>query len=241
MDTMSDSPASEPLSATPANNPMPTPVQLYLGSDKGWITLNNARCIGCSEPLPPPDPTELGIPPTLAEKLIHGTFSGRYYGDRWTKYQVELVGTVVGVYDPYYGKDPIVVPAQGIAGEPSAPGSPQLVQLWLRRIHYIDSPVYLEARWHPYRTRMVSIRGLELSHRKAHVDAAWKAIKLTEGRPGPKQKPLNARDRSLVRRAKASLAGKVSLRDTAQNLQVSKSRLERLLAHPDAQGGNPAQ
>ena len=237
MEILSDRPEGESSSSTtPASGSPSATVQLYI--EKQWVALENTLCIGCGWPLNPPEPAELNIPPPLAKRRIYGSFPGHIYDKKWQQYQIELVGTYIdSPHEQGYGLNlvgPILVKELDVS--PLDWEKHRYAQLWLRRVHYINSPVYLESRWHPWRGTTVSIQGLEVSHRKTDIDAARRAFQILETRPGPKQKPLNNNQRALIRSAARDLSAGISLRQIAKNRGITKSRLERLLAHPEAKG-----
>ncbi len=95
---------------------------------------------------------ELGMPPDAAWKRI--THPGALYGNVWQDYSIEMFGMSVSLLPrpcpwPYW-----------YLSAPDGHGG-IVVQLWLRRVRCNDTPVYVEARWHPERGQSIDLRGLE--------------------------------------------------------------------------------
>lgn len=53
-----------------------------------------------------------------------------------------------------------------------------LKQIWLRRVRCPDSPLIVEARWHPAREEDVSIRGLHLASSEAQIKVALEGLRM---------------------------------------------------------------
>jgi hypothetical protein len=67
------------------------------------------------------------------------------------------------------------------------PPDQQPLLAWLRRVRYQDSPLWIEARWHPAFGLTVDMKGLEHDARKTSIDQARKGIallKALEAAPG---------------------------------------------------------
>ena len=113
---------------------------------------------------------ELGMPPDAIWKEI--TLPGASSGEEWQAYQVSMFGMSAG-----FSEWPPPWPFWRLF-QTGGQGPGIVAQLWLRRVHCLDTPAFIEARWHPERGDTVVLRGLEAVTRFGDAQRALRGLRL---------------------------------------------------------------
>ena len=121
---------------------------------------------------------ELGLPPgspPFSTTLTH-------HGGEWDGFTLEMVGT-----DPPELVFPPPWPYWSLINDQTR-NVVFLKQIWLRRVHCPDTPLVVEARWHPERPERIAVVGLEAMTNQGQYRAALNGLRLLrtldpKGRP----------------------------------------------------------
>jgi hypothetical protein len=121
---------------------------------------------------------ELGMPTGAAFFATSQTF----HGGEWDGYTIEMLGM-----EPAERVWPPPWPYWALRDERTQRIG-ILKQVWLRRVRIPNSPLVVEARWHPDRSERMAIHGLELATSSAQLREATSAVRMLrlldhKGRP----------------------------------------------------------
>ncbi|HEX7999936.1 MAG TPA: hypothetical protein VF528_16225 [Pyrinomonadaceae bacterium] len=190
---------------------------------------------------------ELGIPANARVRTLNLTKDN--LGNQWKGYSVLLIGVLV----KQIPQTTLPFPLYHLH-EPDETES-KILQLWLQKITYADSPVYGEVRWHPKNGLNIAIRGLEKEADEQDVRRALEGLRLLSTAAWQATEILPKGKRKKGRTKGSELLGKLSvdkfkreyrdLRDTydshklhlptqidmAEFLNVSRTTLYRFMKH----------
>lgn len=158
------------LPIPPSNEKATRVFHVALGSSPGGMPFQLVRALKA----------ELGMPfDSIFSRLV---MDGGLLGDKWTEYELELIGMLVDASPTNDYPWPV-----WIDSDPTGASS-EVIQLWRQRVTHSTSPLYSEVLWHPKRGRTASIKGFEESHSKSDLLLAWAGLELLQetvhqGRP----------------------------------------------------------